>query len=64
MPNGEYVAPLQKKYGEARGASIPKDTYKGLDADVPVVGVPNYLVVSEEMDDKLASTSPRCSSGR
>jgi uncharacterized protein len=55
VPNGEYVAPLQKKYGEAyEEANIPKDTYKGLEADVPVVGVPNYLVVSEEMDDKLA----------
>ncbi len=55
VPSGEYVAPLRKKYGEAyEDANIPKDTYKGLDADVPVVGVPNVLVVSEEMDDKLA----------
>lgn len=55
LPSDEYVAALQKKYGDAyESASIPKDTYKGLKADVPVVGVPNYLVVSEEMDDKLA----------
>ena len=55
VPNAEYVAPLRKKYGEAyQDANIPKDTYKGLDADVPVVGVPNVLVVSEDMEDKLA----------
>jgi TRAP transporter TAXI family solute receptor len=55
LPSAEYVAPLRKKYGQAYDeATIPKDSYDGLEADVPVVGVPNLLVVSEEMDDQLA----------
>ena len=55
VPSAEYVAPLKKKYGDAyEKGTIPKDTYKGLDAGVPVVTVPNVLVVSKEMDDKLA----------
>ena len=29
-------------------------TYSGVDEDVPVIGVPNVLVVSSEMDDELA----------
>ncbi|MCA2010818.1 TAXI family TRAP transporter solute-binding subunit [Pararhodobacter sp. CCB-MM2] len=29
-------------------------TYSGVDEDVPVIGVPNVLVVSSEMDDDLA----------
>ena len=29
-------------------------TYSGVDADTPVVGVPNVLVVSSEMEDDLA----------
>ena len=55
VPSAEYVAPLKKKYGAAyEEGTIPKDTYKGLDADVPVVTVPNVLVVNQDMDNKLA----------
>jgi hypothetical protein len=55
VPNAEYVSKLQDQYGEAyQEATVPADTYKGLDEDVPVIGVPNLLVVHEEMDDDLA----------
>ena len=55
VPNAEYVSDLQGQYGDAyQEATIPADTYKGLDEDVAVIGVPNLLVVHEEMEDDLA----------
>jgi uncharacterized protein len=55
VPTAQYTKALRDEYGEAyEETTIPKDTYKGLDADVPTVGVPNLLVVHEEMDDGLA----------
>jgi TRAP transporter TAXI family solute receptor len=50
-----YTDQLVKKYGEVyRDETIPKGTYKGVNKDVPTIAVPNYLVVSEKMDEKLA----------
>ena len=50
-----YTDKLKQKYGDVyRDETIPKGTYKGVDKDVPTIAVPNYLVVSEKMDDKLA----------
>jgi TRAP transporter TAXI family solute receptor len=50
-----YTDKLAEKYGEVyRDETIPKGTYKGVTKDVPTIAVPNYLVVSETMDDKLA----------
>jgi uncharacterized protein len=55
VPTAQYTKALRDEYGEAyQETTIPKDTYKGLDSDVPTVGVPNLLVVHEEMDDGLA----------
>jgi TRAP transporter TAXI family solute receptor len=55
VPNAEYVSKLRSRYGEAyQEATIPADTYDGLEEDVPVIGVPNLLVVHEEMEDDLA----------
>ena len=55
VPNAEYASKLRAKYGDAyQATTIPKDTYKGLPADVKTIGVPNVLVVHEEMDKKLA----------
>jgi uncharacterized protein len=55
VPNAEYVPKLQEQYGDAyQEDSIPADTYKGLEEDVAVIGVPNLLVVHEEMEDDLA----------
>ena len=56
VPNAEYVPKLQDEYGDAyQEATIPADSYKGLDEDVPVIGVPNLLVVHEEMENDLAN---------
>ena len=50
-----YTDKLTQKYGDVyRNDTIPKGTYKGVDKDVPTIAVPNYLVVSEKMDDGLA----------
>jgi len=50
-----YTDQLVKEYGEVyRDETIPKGTYKGVTKDVPTIAVPNYLVVSEKMDEKLA----------
>jgi TRAP transporter TAXI family solute receptor len=50
-----YTDKLKQKYGEVyRDETIPKGTYKGVGKDVPTIAVPNYLVVSEKMDEKLA----------
>jgi uncharacterized protein len=55
VPNAELTGKLRSKYGEAyRETTIPADTYEGLEDDVPVIGVPNLLVVHEEMDEDLA----------
>jgi len=51
----EYTGALKEKYGDAyRDATIPSGTYKGVSEDVPTIAVPNYLVVNESMDDKVA----------
>ncbi len=50
-----YTDKLTEKFGDVyRNDTIPKGTYKGVSKDVPTIAVPNYLVVSEEMDEKLA----------
>ena len=50
-----YTDKLVEKYGDVyRDETIPKGTYKGVSKDVPTIAVPNYLVVSEKMDEKLA----------
>ena len=50
-----YTDKLTEKYGDVyRDETIPKGTYKGVTKDVPTIAVPNFLVVSEKMDEKLA----------
>jgi TRAP transporter TAXI family solute receptor len=50
-----YTDKLVQEFGDVyRNDTIPKGTYKGVGKDVPTIAVPNYLVVSEKMDDKLA----------
>ena len=55
LPTTEYLDALQARYGEVyQEATIPAGTYEGLEQDVAVIGVPNYLVVNESMDEELA----------
>lgn len=61
----EYTSALKQKYGDAyRDSAIPGGTYKGVDQDTPTIAVPNYLVVSEKMEEKLAHDLTKLLFGR
>jgi TRAP transporter TAXI family solute receptor len=54
IPTDPVIDSMNKAYGNLYIRSIvPKATYQGLDQDVPVVSIPNLLVVHAEMDEKL-----------
>jgi TRAP transporter TAXI family solute receptor len=55
VPNDEVLPSLQKTYSPSLyyRVVIPKGAYADVDADVPVVGVTNLLVVSDRMDEEL-----------
>jgi len=54
VPTGEFTGDLQGSYGEYYLESeIPADAYEGQDEPIPVIGVPNVLVVSTSMDEGL-----------
>jgi uncharacterized protein len=54
IPNGEYSDSLQQKYGEYYAAmDIPANTYEDQKQAVSVIGSPNILVASTEMDEQL-----------
>ena len=47
--------PLRARYGGVyEDAAIPAGTYPGVDAAVPTVSIPNYIVVSDKMNGGLA----------
>ncbi len=55
VDHADAVAAMNKKYGNLYVEdTIPKDTYKGMDADNKQATVMNILVVHESMDDKTA----------
>jgi len=55
IDHADAVAAMNKKYGNLYVADvIPKDTYKGMDADNHQATVMNILVAHESMDDKTA----------
>ena len=55
LPTLDYLGALRSQYGEVYEETIiPAGTYEGVDEDVSVIGVPNYLVVNESMDEELA----------
>ncbi len=55
LPTVDYLGALRSQYGEVyEEAVIPAGTYEGVDEDVAVIGVPNYLVVNESMEEELA----------
>jgi TRAP transporter TAXI family solute receptor len=55
LPTVDYLGALRSQYGEVYEETIiPAGTYEGVDEDVSVIGVPNYLVVNESMDEELA----------
>ena len=55
VDHAEVVAAMNKKYGDLYVEdTIPKDMYKGMDADNKQATVMNILVAHESMDDKTA----------
>lgn len=47
--------PLRQRYGGVyEDAAIPAGTYPGVDASVPTISIPNYVVVSDKMNGGLA----------
>jgi TRAP transporter TAXI family solute receptor len=55
IDHADVVAAMNKKYGNLYVQDvIPKDTYKGMDADNHQATVMNILVAHETMDDKTA----------
>ena len=55
IDHSEVVAAMNKKYGDLYVEdTIPKDIYKGMDADNKQATVMNILVTHESMDDKTA----------
>jgi uncharacterized protein len=54
IPTGEYTADLQGAFGPYYfETEIPAETYEGQAEAIPVIGVPNVLVVSTSMDEGL-----------
>ena len=57
VDHADAVAAMNRKYGNLYVEDvIPKDTYKGMDADNKQATVMNILVAHETMDDKTAYT--------
>jgi hypothetical protein len=55
IDHSEVVAKMNQKYGNLYVEdTIPKDTYRGMDADNRQATVMNLLVTHEKMDDKTA----------
>jgi TRAP transporter TAXI family solute receptor len=55
IPHGDSVAKMTAKYGPLYFvATIPKGTYGGMEADVPVAAATNLLAVHARMDEPLA----------
>lgn len=55
LPSDSVLPELGRRYGALYYlGSIPKQTYPGVESDVPVVMVKSLLAVSEAMEDELA----------
>ena len=56
LPNDDILPVLQQQHSPQLyyNVVIPRTAYNGMEADVPVVGVANLLVVDERMSEQLA----------
>jgi TRAP transporter TAXI family solute receptor len=55
VPTSAYTDELTDRYGPFYSTTvIPAESYPGLGDDVKTIGVPNYLVVHESMEEDLA----------
>jgi TRAP transporter TAXI family solute receptor len=55
LPQDDLLPLLQRDFGNRlyRLTAIPASTYRGVDRDVPVIGVTNLLVASSALDESL-----------
>jgi TRAP transporter TAXI family solute receptor len=55
LPQADLLAALEQKYTRQiyRMAFLPPGAYRGVDAEIPVVGVTNFLVASSQLDEQL-----------
>ena len=55
FPHGDAVAKMVAKYGPLYFVgTIPKRTYGGMEADIPVAAATDFLSVHERMDENMA----------
>ncbi len=61
VPQTELLASLQNTHGAGlyREIVLPAGSYRGLEEDVPVIGVENVLVVSAHLDAEMVETLTR-----
>lgn len=58
VETGSLMPKIEAQYpGQYRPFTLPKSVYAGTPADVPGLGVPNVLVVSEEMPDATVTAA-------
>lgn len=51
----EYVEPIRQQFSEVyTWAIIPAGAYEGFDEEVGTIGVPNFLLANESMDEEMA----------
>ena len=51
----EYVEPIRQQFSEVyTGVTIPAGSYEGFDEEVGTVGVPNFLLANESLDEETA----------
>ena len=55
LPQGDLLPTLEQKYTRQiyRMAFVEPGAYRGVDAQIPVVGVTNFLVASSQLDEQL-----------
>jgi TRAP transporter TAXI family solute receptor len=55
LPHADLLPALERAHGGDlyRAVAVPAGTYRGVNADVPVIGVLNLLVASASLDDGL-----------
>jgi TRAP transporter TAXI family solute receptor len=55
LPTGQYVDGIRREYSEVYVESpIPAGSYEGFDEEVDTIGVPNFLLANESLDEELA----------
>jgi TRAP transporter TAXI family solute receptor len=55
LDGAQYVEKIRAKYGPLYSSfALPKGAYKGVDQDVPGIGIGNILLVHESMNEQLA----------